>query len=166
MAPRTLNLQLALVRAIPKFAVADGHLPAAPTDRLGRGKLMLPVEKAKLAPPLGRPGEVGRLLEAIRTLRPDRHLSADHRVKESDRLSELFEAPTTAKVLSFDRTGRQARYACAQAREYSSPAAATRTRACSSNTCSRGSRLNVGVFSQEKGNSETVPISFPPADRE
>jgi integrase len=74
LAPRTVNLQLALVRAILKFAVANGHLASAPTDRLkGKGKLMLPVEKAKLAPPIERPEQVGRLLEAIREQRPDRY---------------------------------------------------------------------------------------------
>jgi len=33
------------------FAVANGHTAASPTDRLGRGKLMVPLEKTKLAPP-------------------------------------------------------------------------------------------------------------------
>jgi hypothetical protein len=34
------------------------------------------------------------------------HLSQDHRVKESDRLSGLFEAPEPAKVLPFKRAAR------------------------------------------------------------
>jgi integrase len=63
---------LALVRAILKFAVSNGHLTASPTDRLGRGKLMLPIEATKLAPPIERPEDVGRLLETIRAARPDR----------------------------------------------------------------------------------------------
>lgn len=42
-------------------------------ERLGRGRLMLNVEKAKLAPPIERPEDVGRLLEAIRELRFDRY---------------------------------------------------------------------------------------------
>jgi integrase len=72
LAARTVNLVSALVRSILRFAVANGHIPVAPTERLGRGRLMLKVEKAKLAPPIERPGDVGRLLEAIRDLRPDR----------------------------------------------------------------------------------------------
>lgn len=57
---------LALVRAILKFAVTNGHLAASPTDRIQRKKFMLPVEKPKLAPPIERAEDVGRLLEAIR----------------------------------------------------------------------------------------------------
>ena len=72
LAPRTVNLVLALVRAILRFAVANGHIAVSPTERLGRGKLMLPVEKAKLAPPIEKGEDVGRLLEAIRKIRPDR----------------------------------------------------------------------------------------------
>jgi len=73
LSPRMVNLVLALVRSILKFAVANGHIPSAPTDRIGRGKLMLRVEKAKLAPPIERAEDVGRLLEAIREQRPDRY---------------------------------------------------------------------------------------------
>jgi integrase len=72
LSPRTTNLLLALTRAILKFAVSNGHLTASPTDRLGRGKLMLPIEATKLAPPIERPEDVGRLLETIRAARPDR----------------------------------------------------------------------------------------------
>jgi integrase len=77
-APRTVNLIMALVRSILRFAVANGHLAASPTDRLGRGKLMLPVEKAKLAPPIEHAEDVGRLLATLRDMgdelrRPDLH---------------------------------------------------------------------------------------------
>jgi len=67
-APRTVNLIMALVRSILRFAVANGHLAASPTDRLGRGKLMLPVEKAKLAPPIEHAEDVGRLLAILRDM--------------------------------------------------------------------------------------------------
>jgi integrase len=78
MAARTVNLIMALVRSILRFAVANGHLSASPTDRLGRGKLMLPVEKAKLAPPIEHAEDVGRLLATIREMgdeltRPELH---------------------------------------------------------------------------------------------
>jgi integrase len=65
LAPRTVNLVLALVRSILRFAVANGHVSSSPTDRLGRGKLMLPVEKGKLAPPIEHATDVGRLLATI-----------------------------------------------------------------------------------------------------
>jgi len=68
MAPRTVNLILALARSILRFAVANGHVAASPTDRLGRGKLMLPLERGKLAPPIERAEDVGRLLAAIREI--------------------------------------------------------------------------------------------------
>lgn len=61
-AARTVNLVLALLRSILKFAVATGHLATAPTDRLGRGKYLLPLDRAKLEPPISRPADVGRLL--------------------------------------------------------------------------------------------------------
>jgi integrase len=78
LAPRTTNLILALVRSILRFAVANGHISTSPTDRLGRGKLMLPVEKVRLAPPIEHAEDVGRLLAAIRELgdeqnRPELH---------------------------------------------------------------------------------------------
>jgi integrase len=73
LAPRTVNLMMALVRGILRFAVANGHIAASPTDRLGRGKLMLPVEKTKLAPPIVKGEDVGRVLDAVREIRPDRH---------------------------------------------------------------------------------------------
>jgi len=72
LAPRTVNLVLALGRAMLRFAVANGHLASAPTDRLARGKLMLPIEKGKLAPPIAKPEEVGALLEEIRERFPHR----------------------------------------------------------------------------------------------
>jgi integrase len=68
LAPRTVNLVLALVRAVLRFAVANGHISSSPTDRLGRGKLMLPIEKAKLAPPIESAEDVGRLLSVIRAM--------------------------------------------------------------------------------------------------
>jgi hypothetical protein len=66
LSPATVNVVLALVRSILKYAVTNGHLMASPTDRIGRGKLMLPVEKPKPAPPVEKPSDVGRLLAAIR----------------------------------------------------------------------------------------------------
>lgn len=65
LASRTVNLTMALVRSILRFAVANGHIGVSPTDRLGRGKLMVPLEKTKLAPPIERPEDVGRLLAAL-----------------------------------------------------------------------------------------------------
>jgi integrase len=73
LAPRTVNLVLALVRTVLRFAVANGHIPASPTDRLGRGKLMLPIETAKLAPPIEHPEDVGRLLAVLRELGDELH---------------------------------------------------------------------------------------------
>ncbi len=68
MAPRTVNLILALLRSILRFAVANGHIAASPTDRLGHGKLMLPLERGKLAPPIEKAEDVGRLLAAVREI--------------------------------------------------------------------------------------------------
>ena len=68
MAPRTVNLVMALVRSILSFAVVNGHITASPIARLGRGRLMLPVAKTKLAPPIERPDDVGRLLGAIQDI--------------------------------------------------------------------------------------------------
>ena len=48
MAPPTVNLVMALVRSILSFAVVDGHITASPIARIGRGRLMLPLEKTKL----------------------------------------------------------------------------------------------------------------------
>lgn len=73
LSARTVNLVMALVRSVLRFAVANGHINAAPTERLGRGRLMLKVEKAQLAPPIEKPEDVGRLLAAIHELRPDRY---------------------------------------------------------------------------------------------
>lgn len=73
MAARTINQVMALVRSILRFAVTNGHVPVSPTDRLGRGKLMLPVDKAKLAPPIGTAEDVGRVLEAIRQIGEETH---------------------------------------------------------------------------------------------
>jgi len=72
LSPRMVNLVMALVRVILRFAVANGHISVSPTERLGRGKLMLPIEKAKLAPPIDRPDDVGRVLGQILEARPDR----------------------------------------------------------------------------------------------
>jgi integrase len=73
MAARTINLTMALVRSILRFAVSNGHIPASPTDRIGRGKLMLAVDNAKLAPPIGTAEDVGRVLEAIRQIGEETH---------------------------------------------------------------------------------------------
>jgi integrase len=68
LAARTVNLVLALVRSILNFAVANGHIAASPISRLGRGKLMLPIEKAKIAPPIEHAEDVGRLLATVREI--------------------------------------------------------------------------------------------------
>lgn len=68
LAHRTVNLVLALLRSILRFAVASGHITVSPTDRLGRGKLMLSIEKSKLEPPIQTADDVGRLLGAVRDL--------------------------------------------------------------------------------------------------
>jgi integrase len=78
LAPRTVNLTMALVRSILRFAVASGHIPASPTDRIGRGKLLLPLERPKIAPPIDTPEDVGRMLATVReigeeTRRPSLH---------------------------------------------------------------------------------------------
>ncbi len=73
LAARTVNLIMALVRSILRFAVASGHIPASPTDRIGRGKLLLPLERTKMAPPIGRAEDVGRVLEAIRRIGEESH---------------------------------------------------------------------------------------------
>jgi len=65
LAPRTVNLVLALTRTILNFAVASGHLGTSPVARLGRGRLMLAVERGKLAPPIEKAADVGRLLAAV-----------------------------------------------------------------------------------------------------
>ncbi len=68
LAPRTINLVMALVRSILRFAVANGHIPTSPTDRVGRGKLMVPLEKPKLAPPIPDVASAGRLLAELRKI--------------------------------------------------------------------------------------------------
>lgn len=73
LSAQTVNTCLALVRSILRFAAANGHVDRSPTDLMGRGKLMLPIARPKLDPPIGRPEDVGRLLEAIREIRPDRY---------------------------------------------------------------------------------------------
>jgi len=73
MAPRTVNLTMALVRSILRFAVANGHILVSPTDRIGRGKLMLAVDHTKLAPPIGTAEEVGHVLEEIRRIGEEMH---------------------------------------------------------------------------------------------
>jgi len=65
-APRTINLVMALLRSILRYAVATAYIPVSPTDRLGRGKLMLPIENTKLAPPIETAADVGRLLAHLR----------------------------------------------------------------------------------------------------
>ena len=64
-APATVNRILALLRTILNFAVAAGHVATSPVARLGRGRLMLAVERGKLAPPIEKAEDVGRLLAAV-----------------------------------------------------------------------------------------------------
>lgn len=78
LSARTVNLVLALVRSILNFAVVNGHIPVSPVARVGRGRLMLPLEKSKLAPPMEKAADVGRLLAAVQdiereTKRPGLH---------------------------------------------------------------------------------------------
>ncbi len=75
---RTVNLTVAIVRSILRFAVASGHIPESPLARLGRGKLMLAVEKPRLAPPIERREDVGRFLAAVHELGQEEHLPALH----------------------------------------------------------------------------------------
>lgn len=76
LAPRTINLIMALLRTILRYAVASGHITVSPTDRLGRGRLMIPVERTKLDPPIPRPEDVGRLLANVRTVGEAQHRPA------------------------------------------------------------------------------------------
>jgi integrase len=66
LANATRNQYLQQVRAILRYAVSTGYLTTSPTDRL-RG-LMIRVLREKLAPPIERPEDVGRLLEAVKAL--------------------------------------------------------------------------------------------------
>jgi integrase len=68
MAPRTVNLILALVRVILRFAVRLKHIPISPIASLDRGELMLSVEKTKMAPPIEDAAAAGRLLAAVREI--------------------------------------------------------------------------------------------------
>ena len=68
LSPATVNVVLALVRSIPQVRRRVWPYSRVATDRVGRGKLMLPVEKPKLAPPVEKPEDVGRLLAAIREI--------------------------------------------------------------------------------------------------
>jgi len=78
MATRTINLVMALVRSILRFAVSNGHIPASPTDRIGRGKLMLAVDKPKREPPIRSAQDVGRVLEEIRKIGEETHRPVLH----------------------------------------------------------------------------------------
>jgi integrase len=78
LAPRTVNLTVALVRSVLRFAVASGYISTSPVSRLGRGKLMLPVEKAKLAPPIEHAEDVGRLLAVLRETGEEMRLPGLH----------------------------------------------------------------------------------------
>jgi integrase len=73
MATRTINLVMALVRSILRFAVSNGHILASPTDRIGRGKLMLAVANPKLEPPIGTAKDVWSVLEEIRMIGEKTH---------------------------------------------------------------------------------------------
>jgi len=65
LAPRTVNLVLALVRSILNYAVANQYLAVSPVGRFGRGKFLLPLEKTKMAPPIATLADAGRLLAVI-----------------------------------------------------------------------------------------------------
>jgi integrase len=78
LSARTVNLVMALVRSILRFAMANGHILASPTDRIGRGKLMLAVKKTKIDPPIRSAEEVGRFLEAVRILGEETHRPGLH----------------------------------------------------------------------------------------
>jgi integrase len=78
VAPRTVNHTMALVRSILRFAVASGYIQVSPLARLGRGKLMLAVEKPRLAPPIESAEDVGRLLAAIRDIGAEERLPVLH----------------------------------------------------------------------------------------
>jgi integrase len=64
-APATVNRVMALVRSILNFAVVQGHIAASPVARIGRGRLMLAVERKKMAPPIATLADAGRLLAVI-----------------------------------------------------------------------------------------------------
>ena len=64
LADGTRNQYLQQTRAVLRYAVAAGYITAAPTERIPG--LMIRVRRAKLAPPIERPEDVGRLLEAVR----------------------------------------------------------------------------------------------------
>jgi integrase len=64
LADATRNQYLQELRAILRYAVSTGYLTTSPTDRL-RG-LLIRVSREKVAPPIERPEDVGRLLGAIR----------------------------------------------------------------------------------------------------
>jgi integrase len=63
--PRTCNLVLGVVRRILNFAVTKEYLATSPVARLARGKLMIPIPKTRLAPPIADPADVGRLLAEL-----------------------------------------------------------------------------------------------------
>ena len=64
-APGTVNRVMSLVRSILNFAVVQGHISASPIGRIGRGRLMLAVERKKMAPPIATLAAAGRLLAVI-----------------------------------------------------------------------------------------------------
>lgn len=66
LADGTRNQYLQQTRAVLRYAVAAGYLTTAPTERI-RG-LLIRVRRAKLAPPIERAEDVGRLLEEVRTV--------------------------------------------------------------------------------------------------
>lgn len=70
---RTINQILQLLRAILKYAVLAGYIPACPTDRIGRGKYLVRVDKTKMEPPIATANDAGRLLACVREVREDRH---------------------------------------------------------------------------------------------
>ncbi len=74
LAGRTINLVMALVRTILNFAVKNklGGIKASPLAGIGRGDLMMPITVEQIDPPIGRPEDVWRVLEAIRQIGEER----------------------------------------------------------------------------------------------
>ncbi len=66
LADGTRNQYLQEVRAVLRYAVVAGYITAAPTERI-RG-LMIRSRREKVAPPIERPEDVGRLLDEVRAL--------------------------------------------------------------------------------------------------
>lgn len=70
LADGTRNQYLQQTRAILRYAVTAGYLATAPTERIR--SLMIRVRRPKLAPPIERAEDVGRLLDVVRALAVER----------------------------------------------------------------------------------------------